>query len=214
MIEVKTFHFQAKKVAGDALPMRFKDAVNPDRVRRFKASDDTLDRYDEVVLPTGANMKNFSANPVILQFHNHGSWPIGKAVAGGVVNGSVMLDIEFDPPEIDEEADKVLRKIDHGTVSTGSIGFIPKSYVEPGEEKAGKELFTQYPGARRIYTEWELLEYSIVPIPANTSAMLNSMKNSMQERFGSKSQSASTDFDASLDALSKKLDNINSKLRK
>lgn len=193
-IAIRTFESQGFEES-DALSQEFEPIRDPSRVRRFVASDDTIDRYGEVVLPRGANFSNYSKNPVIQGFHDYGMWPIGKAVSGEVRDNKVLLDIEFDPASVDEEADKVLAKIDHGTIKTGSIGFLPSKSIAPGDKnnEVEKELFAKYPGVRRIFVDWELLEYSIVPIPANPNAVLQALQKSALQRFGSVSDSSGMD---------------------
>jgi phage head maturation protease len=178
--------FEVCKAMGD-LPVKISDPVNPERVIRFKASDDTCDRYDEVILPAGWKFDDFIKNPVMMQFHDYNSWPIGKVVAVGIVGNALMVDAEFDPPEIDESADLIFRKVVHGTVKSGSVGFIPHEYALPGQVKS-KALFDQYPKARKIYTSQSLLEWTICPIPANP----NALAASMAKRFGTETTPAST----------------------
>lgn len=180
----------------DPLEHQFEEVINPERVIRFVASDDSVDRYDEVVLPNGIDVRNFSTNPVLMAFHNYHLWPIGKNVAAGVRDGKLLLDAEFDPPEIDEQAETVFRKVKHRTVKTGSIGFIPLRSVNmdtDGKSEEGKAFRERYPTATKIYTESELLEFSIVPIPANPNALAaayKSMTDGAFKRFGAGSEIA------------------------
>ena len=186
-MQVKLRTFQAKGFdESDPLEHQFEKIIDPSRVRRFTASDDSVDRYGEVVLATGVDWGNYSKNPVVQQFHDYGMWPIGKSVAGEVRDGAILLDIEFAPASIDEEADKVLGKIDHRTVKTGSIGFLSKASIHPDGKNSQeeKDLFTKYPGVSRIFTSWELLEFSIVPVPANPNALLNALQHDAVRRFG------------------------------
>ena len=74
----------------------------------------------------------------------------------------------------------MFRKIKHGTIKAGSVGFIPMEYVNEGQDK---ELFAQHPGARRIYKKQSLLEWTICPIPANPNALAASYRKSLEKRF-------------------------------
>lgn len=176
--------FQVEKRDAD-LPLQFKDPVNEDRVVRFRASDDTLDRYNEVIVASGWDLTEFAQNPVMMQFHDYHSWPIGTVVAAGVIGEALFVDGEFDPPDVDENADKVFRKVQHGTVRTGSVGFIPDAWITPGNTKAADEtaLVAKYPDAERIYIKQRLLEWTICPIPANPNALAASLR-SYAVRFG------------------------------
>jgi len=184
---------------GDPLANQFEEIGDPSRVIRFVASDDTVDRYEEVVLPHGVNFTSFAKNAPLMAFHDYNMWPIGKNVAGEVRGNTVLLDAEFDSADDDPEAEKVFRKIKSRTIKTGSIGFIPTKFITPGEatkSKAAKDLFEKYAGARRIYTDWEIIEFSIVPIPANPNALAaayQALSNDARKRFGPESLDADMD---------------------
>lgn len=165
------------------LPMQIAEAVNPERVIRFRASDDTLDRCSEVILPDGWMLDEWAKNPVIMQFHDYSMWPLGKGIAAGIVDNALMIDAEIDPPEVDESADMVFRKIKHGTIKSGSVGFEPIQWVMPGS-KSGDDLFVKYPGAKRIFVKQSLLEFTICPIPANPNALAASMAKMYAKNLG------------------------------
>ena len=165
------------------LPTKIQDAKYPERVIRFRASDATIDRYQEVIIPEGWDFTDYIKNPVVMQMHDYQQWPIGRAIAVGVVNGALYIDCEFDPPEVDETADLVFRKIKHGTVKAGSVGFIPLESID-AYQHASNDLFKKYPGAKRIYTKSSLLEWTICPIGANPNALMAQMKRVYQRVFG------------------------------
>jgi phage head maturation protease len=152
------------------------------RVRRFIASDDTVDRYAEVVMPDGIELQDYARNPVVMSMHDYEAWPLGHAIAAGVVDGKLMVDVEFDPPDVDPDAEKVMRKIDLRTVNACSIGFEPLEWYDQG--KASAELKAAYPQARRIYTRSKLLELTICPIPANPNALAAALQRSILLRHG------------------------------
>lgn len=175
------------------LPIQIQEPTDSERVVRFRASDDTLDRYEEVIVAEGWDLTEFIRNPVVMQFHDHHSWPIGTAVAAGIVKGGLFIDSEFDPPEVDESADLVFRKIKYGTVRTGSVGFIPIAWISRMDNKLHGNpknkidvdaMLAKYPKARRIFLEQELLEWTICPIPANPNALAASLKKIYAKRFG------------------------------
>jgi hypothetical protein len=63
----------------------------------------------------------------------------------------------------------MFRMVKAGIVKTGSIGFIPTKFRRPDEEER-KELGIGEYGY--LFEEVELIEFSIVPLPANPSAMM------------------------------------------
>ena len=181
--------FEAKEFDGkDPLGTVISEPTNPERVIRFRASDDTVDRYNEVIIAEGWDLEDYVKNPVVMQFHDYNLWALGKAVAVGVRDNALYIDAEFDPPEVDPSADLVYKKIRHGSVTAGSVGFIPRDYVTRGTEKGNlpenKELLDRYPNAGRIYTKQSLLEWTICPVPANPNALAASIKGCLSKRFG------------------------------
>jgi len=140
-------------------------AFNEDGSIRFTLTAKQLDRYSEVVMPKGVNLANFKSNPVVLWAHNfaqHDGTPIGKINPKSitVTDDSIEADVVFD--QNDDFAKKVEAKIRSGFLNTGSIGFkaidISKEPVLPGQKGA-------------TFTKSELMEFSIVPIPALPAAM-------------------------------------------
>ncbi len=206
-------NFVFRQVDGEtALPIQITTPINPGRVIRFVASDDTLDRYDEVILAEGWVLDNYTRNPVVMQFHCQQLWPIGKAVAIGVVGNELMIDCEFDPADIDTEADKVFKKIKHGTISAGSVGFLPWSYEDFGGAD-NAELFAKYPGAKRIYTSCELLEWTICPVPANPAALAAALQSNVNDRFIEGAPTKPTAVASSPTKVDEKIDDLISKWR-
>lgn len=155
----------------EPLPIQIQQAKNADRVIRFVASDETIDHDSEVIKQDGWDLSMWIANPVCQGFHDKQSWPLGRGVAIGVVDKKLLLDIEFDPPEIDERADMVFKKIKHGTVKAGSVGFIALKWVNKGEPGTEK-MFKEFDGAKRIFTRCKLMEWTVCPIGANPNALV------------------------------------------
>ena len=207
----KTIAIEAKKYdPSNPLPLVIMPPNDAARVRRFVASDDTVDRYSEVVIPDGIEARDYSLNPVVMAFHNYERWPLGHAIALGVVSGKFMIDVEFDPPDVNPEAEKVLRKIDLRTVNAGSIGFMPVEWTD--KSAMGKETSAKYPTARRIYTKTQLLEFTICPIPANPNALAAALQADLVRRFGAEPVNAGGS-EAFYRQVSEKLENINKKIK-
>ncbi len=123
---------------------------------RIIASTDSVDRDDEILLPSSfKNLKNFLAtNPVILWAHNYSVPPIAKAINGKITDTILSLDIEFAETEFGKE---VKYLYDNGFMNSFSVGFIPKAWDRD-------------PDGRLVFTEVELLEVSAVPVPSNAQA--------------------------------------------
>ena len=143
------------------------------RTVTFVASDGSRDSAHTVLNQAGWDLKRFNANPVIGYNHEvYGAWDtkdvdfvIGKGRAY-VEDNTLLVDITFEPKEINELAEKVYQKILFGSLNAVSVGFLPigKGAWGKGEEGPGEERETYY------YAGQELLEISVVNIPANANA--------------------------------------------
>lgn len=127
-------------------------------------SVEVSDRYGDIVRSDGMDKSAYEKNPVVLYGHSHKGFPVGRSLwqkATTLSNGKrgIIAKTQF----ADTEEGKVTYKLwRDGYLNAASIGFIPKSYdamIDNGEFK-GYDI-----------KGWELLEYSIVPVPANQEAL-------------------------------------------
>lgn len=143
------------------------------RIRHY-ISTPTQDRYGDVVNPMGMVSEKFRSNPVVLFGHNNREFPIGKNLELTPSKNGVMALTQFDRKS--ELASEIFRLNKEGFLNSWSIGFIPiKEYYKDSTDADGKKI-----GSYNYIEEWELLEYSSVPIPANPDAvnlMLKDIKN-------------------------------------
>ena len=143
------------------------------RTVTFVASDGSRDSAHTVLNQAGWDLKRFNANPVIGYNHEvYGAWDtkdvdfvIGKGRAY-VEDGKLLVDITFEPKEFNELAEKVYQKVLFGSLNAVSVGFLPKGQGRwgDGDEARGEANETYY------YAGQELLEISVVNIPANANA--------------------------------------------
>jgi len=145
----------------------------------FVASSATPDRYGDIIDQKGWILDNYKKNPVVLLNHDSNQLPIGK---GNVYlrDDKLVIDVEFDSE--DERAKEVERKAKKGFMNAVSVGF------RPLESKSRSELpeDNKYYGQRGMYySKAELLEVSIVTIPANGEATMLEQKfyNAMKEEI-------------------------------
>lgn len=132
------------------------------------ASAFTLDRDGEMIDPKGWKLDNYRKNPVILLGHNYHTLPVGRALWVKADDSGLKIKFKLATTDTGKEIQKL---IDENILSTLSVGFIPKTWIEPNEEGKSK-------GVRRIYTECELLEVSLVSVPANPDATIVRMVKS------------------------------------
>ncbi len=160
------------------------------------ASTAALDRDDEVLVPRGVQVEEFSKNPVMLQIHNYHEVSVGKVLKLGVSDEEVGFSFQFPDTDVGNEM-RYLYENDF--MSAFSVGFIPRSFVriddntpdkveidlsKVGERtgvveiiKGEKDKFildlTKYDRRpRAVVASWELLEISPVPVPSNPEALL------------------------------------------
>lgn len=144
------------------------------RIVQYKFTDATTDRYGDRITAKGVKLDKYKQNPIVLAFHNSWQWPVGASIktwyekSDDSVKGWVLFfDSNIDDSGFSESTFKFAST---GAVKTGSIGFIPVAgkVRKPTEEEKTQYGMTDW---GYIYDEIELLEYSIVPLPANPSSM-------------------------------------------
>lgn len=133
------------------------EATDVSRRRKFVISTASPDRDNDTVAVSGWLLDNYRKNPVVLWAHDYRSLPIGKAVEVGSEGDKLVAVADFaDHPF----AETVLRLIDGGFLRATSVGFRPEKYML-NEDRRGLD-----------FVEQELLEFSVVPVPANPEALL------------------------------------------
>jgi HK97 family phage prohead protease len=131
-----------------------------DREVRVVASTGDVDRTGEMVEPAGIDLSGFLANPIILWQHDP-EHPIGNATRAVVQGGKLICDIEFAPAGTSKKADEICGLVKAGILKGVSIGFDP---IETEPMTAGNSRGPQK------YVAIDLMEVSIVSIPANVGA--------------------------------------------
>lgn len=125
----------------------------------FVMSDDTVDRMGDVIDPKGWVLKNFRANPMAL-FNHDADAPIGRWANVRIEGGALRGELELLPEGKSTRVDELRSFVDAGMLRAVSVGFRPL-VAEPMEAPAR--------GIR--FKASELLECSLVSIPANPNAL-------------------------------------------
>ena len=170
------FHAQFKEIP-------YEDAVKAPEVGtviKGYASTPTLDRYNDIVEPEAFRKSiasNYRKNPIVL-FQHKNDRPIGKATymsidENGLYIEAIIVDNEVEP------------KIKAGILQTFSIGYIPQkteyqdgdgNVLDPKKERdLDKILFDA--NVKRIIKEVDLVENSVVSVPANPDAVFTLEKS-------------------------------------
>lgn len=127
-------------------------------------SVETSDRYGDIVRADGMDKSHYEKNPVVLYGHDSRGFPVGKSLwqkKTTLPNGkkAIIAKTKFADTE---DGDTTYKLWKDGFLNAASIGFMPKTY----DAMIENNRFIGYD-----IKEWELLEYSIVPIPANQEAL-------------------------------------------
>ena len=144
------------------------------------ASTPTLDRYNDVVEPSAFResiKKNYKKNPIIL-FQHKDDRPIGKATFMSIDEKGLYIEAMI----VDDEIEP---KIKAGILKTFSIGYLPlKTAYFDGEgneldptsaEDRQKIWFDS--DVKRVIKKVDLVENSIVSVPANPDAVFTLAKS-------------------------------------
>lgn len=138
------------------------------REREFVISSESVDTYDTVFVAEGAEFERYESNPIVAYGHRTWSDDPDMILGTSKVRQEQKLTIgraKFEDFETNPTADKVLKKIDVGTLRMASIGANVKEWRWGDAEKG------ENPGVI-YFTRWELLEWSIVPIGSNKDALV------------------------------------------
>jgi len=143
----------------DVLHKEFPAVVGNDG--RVTVSTPSLDRHGDRVLGQGLDVSAYLNNPVLLWGHNSQEpyAVIGQAQGVEVDASGMSLLPVWREAANDADPMNIVRLLwDSGMVRAFSIGFLPKSWEE--NEEGGFD-----------FTRAEILEVSLVPVPANAEAL-------------------------------------------
>lgn len=157
----------------------------------FVLSDDTVDRYGDIVDPDGWDLRNFKKNPIAL-FGHSSSFPIGTWENVRVENKKLIAKLKFAAKGTSARIDELISLVEQGVLRAVSVGFRPID-SDPIDPK-------QPWGAQR-YKKQELLETSLVSVPANPAAValaksLNLSTETMSLAFGEQADVRQRDVSA------------------
>lgn len=123
----------------------------------MRVSTITPDRDGDRIFPEGCDAKHAQKNLPIMFGHDYRALPVGTGTGLTITPGK-WIDATFRWLENDQFAERVKNAFDQGILRAASIGFKPLARVP--NEFGGFDI-----------TKWELLEVSLVPVPANPEAV-------------------------------------------
>ena len=153
----------------------------------FRSSDETLDRYQEIITVAGWKLDNYRRNPVVQNAHSYWSLAdtIGKALITEVRTPSTASPFLFQRIQFAVE-ENPMAKVAYGLYKGGfltavSVGFIPLRW-EDSPAPSSSSSSSSSSSIRRKYLEQELLEVSAVSIPANPNALKLGLREGVVEK--------------------------------
>lgn len=165
-LDMKTFIKEGQR-AEKFVDCEVKADPGNERAFWFTASTEDRDRDGDIMVAKGWRLKEFKKNPVILFAHKSTELPVGKALDVKVEDGRLRMLVEFATADINPLGEQVFQAVKRGFLKTMSVGFMPWK-VEPLTEE-DKTQRPEMSWGRRISAE--LLESSVVPVPANPAAL-------------------------------------------
>ena len=142
----------------------------------FTISTGARDREGDIIDPKGWEIENYMRNPVVLFAHDNTRPPIGRATELNVFSDKLVATAEFMPPEVDTSgfSETIYRMVKAGYLNATSVGFLPKQW-EFIKEKMEDDEEEKITGIK--FLKQELLEFSVVPVPANPEALIGASKS-------------------------------------
>lgn len=136
----------------------------------FIISNAASDRYGESIVMEGINTTKYMQNPVVLWGHDYTALPLGRTLSLRQEGGNLIALVQFDI-DLSDFANTVYQQILRGTISAASIGGLVKAYGLTDQNTTDWDTIA----------EMEMVEWSVVPVPANPEALVLSKQFGMEE---------------------------------
>ncbi len=127
----------------------------------FVLSDETKDRHGDVISSDGWELETFRSNPIAL-FGHDSDFPIGTWRDVRVVGNRLLGRLEMAASGTSSRIDELRRLVEQGVLRAVSVGFIPRQ---------AQPLNPKDPAGGIKFEQSELLEVSLVSVPANPAAL-------------------------------------------
>lgn len=138
-----------------------RDAAGSLQQVAFIISDASKDRYGDTVAADGWDFTNFNTNRVLLWAHDYRSHPVGTMGEPWKTVGNKIKAVveQWVPRDLSEFAWATEQMVRQGFLNAVSVGFRPAEYSYNDDYSVN-------------YIKQELLEVSVVPVPANPNALV------------------------------------------
>ena len=146
---------------------------------KFVISTESVDRYNDKVDTKGWQTDSYEKNPVVLFAHDNRQPPVAKAVSLTKRPKKKALEsvAEFVPADISPFAESLYQLYKNGFMKASSVGFRPMDYVWAEYDEDDKDDDKDKRKGGINFKQQELLEWSLVPVPANPDALAQAKKD-------------------------------------
>jgi HK97 family phage prohead protease len=141
------------------------------------ASSDALDSYDEIVEQKW-RLDRFASNPVVLFAHQSRELPIGRAEDYRMDSQKLKMRLFLATAEANPVAEQVWQLMKQRILRGVSVGFRPHEVRV--EMRDGRDVY--------VLSDNELMEVSVVPVPANPEGLVMRGLSDEQRAMAKKSR--------------------------
>jgi len=142
--------------------LRHKTHAEPVHGMEFILSDETVDRMGDIIKASGWDFANFQKNPIAL-FNHDSDFPIGKWSNIRIERTTLRGSLELAPEGTSDRIDEIRRLINAGILKAVSVGF---RALDSEPRVDADDRYLGY-----TFTRQELVETSLVSVPANPNAL-------------------------------------------
>jgi HK97 family phage prohead protease/HK97 family phage major capsid protein len=143
--------------------VHFKTHADDSKGLDFVLSDATPDRFGDTIAVEGWQLEHFNRNPIALFSHDP-KFIVGRWKNLRVESKGLRGTLELAPEGTSERIDEIRRLVQAGILKAVSVGFKPRKREKLNDDSDG--FFGPFK-----YLEQELVETSLVAVPANPNAL-------------------------------------------
>lgn len=153
-----------------------------------RISSTAVDRQGDVLLPGGMQFDAYMSNAVLLFAHDKTRPPVGKTLEIRRKSNEVLAKVAFaprpptHPPAAEWIPDTLYHLYRQDYMRGFSVGFLVS---DGGERRPTTKELQAWPGVRRVISQWQLLELSVVSVPANPDALTQAVEKGLLEEGSS-----------------------------
>ena len=152
-----------------AFPIESKAVDEAEGIFEIMITTEDQDRQGDFVRAAGGKIESYLRNPIVLFGHSYSDLPVARTLSLEIIPGrGIKAQFQFPPAGTYDKADVIHSLFAEKFINAASIGFIPVTAIP---------LDSKYPLGAQDYIEWELLEWSLVSVPANQDALRLALDN-------------------------------------